>query len=80
VDFIGDSAFIADSTIAGVEGSGRVVTLWPLVGKYYVDAYAPNDRQFFIPDSDPRLDISTAASGYGRYISSYGYRRNFLTP
>jgi prepilin-type N-terminal cleavage/methylation domain-containing protein len=80
VDFVGESAFIADSVKAGLEGNGRMVTLWPLVGKYYVDTYAPNDREFYIADYDSRLDISNAASGFGRYISSYGYRRNFLTP
>jgi len=80
IEFVGSSAVISQNAAANSEGNGRAYTFWPLVGKYYIDAYPPNDRQFRIPDYDPRLDTNDALSGYGRYISSYGYQRNYLVP
>ncbi len=59
-------------------GSGRIVTLWPINGRYFVDDYAPNDYGRRIDPSDERLDVNNAASGYGDYIQVTAYRRNFL--
>jgi len=59
-------------------GSGRLVTLWPINGRYFVDDYAPNDYGRYIADGDDRLDVSDPASGFGDYIQVTAYRRNFL--
>ncbi len=59
-------------------GSGRLVTLWPINGRYFVDDYAPNDYGRYIADSDDRLNVSSPASGFGYYIQVTAYRRNFL--
>lgn len=80
VEFTGPSATIADNAAANREGNGRLYTYWPLSGKYYIESYTPNDRQFRIPAYDPRLDEADAQSGFGRYIPHYGYERNFLNP
>ena len=80
LDFNGASAQIAVNAAANLEADGRTFTYWPLSGKYYVDAYPPNDKLFFIADNDNRLNIMNAASGFGKYIPSYGYQRNYLVP
>ena len=59
-------------------GSGRLVTVWPINGRYFVDDYAPNDYGRFIDDGAEELDVSDAASGFGDYIQVTAYRRNFL--
>ncbi|MCD6282284.1 prepilin-type N-terminal cleavage/methylation domain-containing protein [bacterium] len=59
-------------------GSGRLVTLWPINGRYFVDDYAPNDYGHYIANNDDRLNISDPASGFGDYIQVTAYRRNFL--
>jgi len=59
-------------------GSGRLVTLWPINGRYFVDDYAPNDYGRYIDDNDDRLDVNDPASGFGDYIQVTAYRRNFL--
>ncbi len=80
VEFTGPSAIVADNAAANREGNGRIYTYWPLSGKYYIESYTPNDRQFRIPVGDPRLDEADSQSGFGRYIPHYGYQRDYLNP
>ncbi|MEP0813797.1 MAG: prepilin-type N-terminal cleavage/methylation domain-containing protein [bacterium] len=80
LDLEGATAQIAKNAASNREGNGRVYSYWPLSGKYYIDSYTPNDRQFFIPDNDARLNVNDAASDYGNWIPSYGYQRNYLVP
>ena len=80
VEFTGPSATISDGAASNRDGNGRLYTYWPLSGKYYVEAYTPNDRQFRMAPYDPRLNEADPLSGFGRYIPHYGYERNFLNP
>jgi prepilin-type N-terminal cleavage/methylation domain-containing protein len=71
--------------------NGRMFTIWPLNGKYYVDDYTPNDRSRVKAKDDPRLDQSfyeTAGGARMDFAGSdtslsvgsreYGYIQNFL--
>jgi len=71
---------IAANRRAQLSGSGRLITVWPLNGRYFVDDYAPNDTGRFIEEDDPRFDVNSPASEFGRYIQVTAYRRNFLVP
>lgn len=65
---------------AQASSSGRLLTIWPLNGRYFTIDYAPNDVNRFIEDDSPKLDVDDAASGFGRYTPVTAYRRNFLVP
>jgi len=85
LDFVGSSVNVASVAASDSQSNGRSYTFWPLIGKYYVDPYTPNDQQFWIPDYDLRLDSNPAAHGSDpnwrpEHILSYGYTRNYLTP
>jgi hypothetical protein len=69
---------VMDTRRSQNSASGRLFSIWPLNGRYFVDDYAPNDYGKYIPTNDPKLDISDAASGFGQYIPVTAYRRNFL--
>ena len=65
---------------AQAQGSARLLTVWPLNGRYYTTDYAPNDVGKYVADDSPKLDIDDAESGFGRYTPVTAYRRNFLVP
>jgi prepilin-type N-terminal cleavage/methylation domain-containing protein len=69
---------IKDTRRSQNSGSGRLFSIWPLNGRYFVDDYAPNDYGKYIAPNDSKLDVSSPASGFGQYIPVTAFRRNFL--
>jgi prepilin-type N-terminal cleavage/methylation domain-containing protein len=65
---------------AQASSSARLLTIWPLNGRYFTIDYTPNDVSRYIEDDSPKLDVDDAASGFGRYTPVTAYRRNFLVP
>lgn len=79
VEFSGTAARIAESRAAQLSGNGRSVSFWPLNGKYTVDEYTPNDRRYYLDDSDQRLNINADVTSNHSWWMSSAFKRNFLT-
>lgn len=91
LDFGGNSTYaranLSEARKVNQTSSGRMMSFWPLNGKYYVTDYTPNDGTRKLELDDPRLNLDfndatndVESDEMPLVAREYGYAQNFLVP